>query len=134
MDGTAGKTGIEIQAGMSPGQKNIGKLLHALHLDGVGKVLADNMKVEITLDGDSHEEPLYEAHFLECEPGEHELGLAMYGRIGVASKTMGKIFNKNSIKLVVEPGKVTQVRYAPKDGAMRPGHTTTLEIVGTRPA
>ena len=134
MGDTQGKTGIEIQSGVSAGQRTIGKILHALHLDGMTKAIADNARLKIKLDGVEREEPLYEAHFVECEPGEHELELSWYGRIGVASETLGSYFNEHTMRVAVEPGTVTQLRYTPKDGAMRPGHTTTLEIVGKRPA
>jgi hypothetical protein len=134
MHDAQGKTGIEIQAGLSPGQRMIGKILHTLHLDGVTKAVAGNARLKIEIDGVEREEPLYEAHFVECAAGEHELKLSWYGNIGVASETLGSYFNEQKLRVTVEPGTVTELRYTPKDGAVRPGHTTTLEIVGKRPA
>ncbi|AKK30004.1 hypothetical protein [Mycobacterium sp. EPa45] len=74
-----GPTGIEIQVGLTPGQKVIGKLLHAAYLDVIGRAVAQGSTAVIEVDGRRTEEPFYEAHFVACEPGEHTVEMFMQG-------------------------------------------------------
>lgn len=125
---TTGKTGIEIQVGLTPGQKVIGKVLHALHLEAIGKAVAQMEKAVITVDGERREEPLYEAHFVECAPGVHEVEMFMQGR-GPSSDTISSSVRGASFTATVEPERVTVLLYAPRDGI-----GASLTLVETRPA
>jgi len=123
-----GKTGIEIQVGRTSGQKVIGKVLHALHLDAVGKLVAQMEKAVIRIDGERREEPLYEAHFIEATPGPHAVEMFMQGR-GLSSDTISATVYGASLTATVEAGKVTVLLYTPRDGV-----GADLVLVETRPA
>jgi hypothetical protein len=123
-----GKTGIEIQVGLSPGQRSIGKVLSALHLEKLGELVGKMMELVITLDGAERVEPLYEAHFIEAAVGEHALDLYLRGK-GPSSEGLQRALRNQSRSVTVEPGMVTVLVYTPNDGI-----GSTLELVGTRPA
>lgn len=123
-----GKTGIEIQVGLTPGQKVIGKILETLHLEAVGELVAKIEKAVITVDGNRVEEPLYEAHFIEAAPGTHQVEMYMKPR-GPASDTLQKLIRGSKLETTVEAGKVTVLVYTPEDGG-----GATLQLVETRPA
>lgn len=123
-----GQTGIEIQVGLTPGQKIIGKLLHAAHLDNVGEMAARGSTAVIEVDGQRTEEPFYEAHFVACEPGEHAVTMFMQGR-GPGSDTVANRVYGASLATKVEDGHVTVLLYTPKDG-----WGATLSFVETRSA
>jgi hypothetical protein len=124
----AGKTGIEIKVGLTPGQQVIGKVLHALHLDVIGELVAKIEKAVITVDGHRIEEPLYEAHFIEAAPGEHRVEMYMKPK-GLLVEAIQQLVRGTKLTTTVEPGKVTVLLYTPEDG---PG--ATLRLVETRPA
>lgn len=128
MSGTSGKTGIEIQVGLTPGQKVIGKVLEKLHLEVLGRAVAAVSKAVITVDGVRRDEPLYEAHFVEAAPGTHHVEMFMQAR-GPASDTIANLMHGRKLDVMVEDGKVTVLLYTPQDGT-----GATLELVGTRPA
>lgn len=123
-----GQTGIEIQVGLTPGQKVIGKLLHAAHLDVIGEWVARGSTAVIEVDGQRTEEPFYEAHFVACAPGEHAVEMFMQGR-GPASDTVADKIYGTSLSTNVEDGRVTVLLYTPEDGM-----GATLTFVETRPA
>ena len=110
------KTGIEIQVGLTPGQKVIGKVLETLHLGAIGKLVAQMSKAVILVDGERRDEPLYEAHFIEAAPGPHRVEMFMQGR-GPSSDTIASLVYGAKLDATVEAGKVTVLRYTPSDGA-----------------
>ncbi|GAA2804363.1 hypothetical protein GCM10010533_48350 [Mycolicibacterium pallens] len=123
-----GQTGIEIQVGLTPGQKVIGKLLHAAHLDVIGRAVAQGSTAVIEVDGRRTEEPFYEAHFIACEPGEHTVEMFMQGKGPGSDAIANKIYGAN-LSTTVEDGQVSVLLYTPKDGV-----GATLTFVETRPA
>jgi hypothetical protein len=131
------QTGIEIQVALTPGQKTIGKVLHALHLDKIGAWVAKMEQAVIKVDGQRREEPLYEAHFIETSPGTHTVEMFMRGgrkdSIGEALAPITNALSEGvfgaSMTVTVEPGTVTVLIYTPQDGG-----GAQLELVGTRPA
>jgi hypothetical protein len=112
--------------GLTPGQKVIGKLLHATHLDVVGKAVAGMSKAVIDVDGERFEEPLYEAHFVPCAPGGHDVAMFMQGR-GPASDAASKSVYGATFTVSVQEGMVTVLLYTPRDGM-----GATLTLVGYR--
>jgi hypothetical protein len=123
-----GPTGIEIQVGLTPGQKVIGKLLHAAYLDVIGRAVGQGSTAVIEVDGRRTEEPFYEAHFVACEPGEHTVDMFMQGRGPRSDAVASKIYGAN-LSTTVHDGQVTVLRYTPKDGV-----GAALTFVETRPA
>src|SRR5262245_59170642 len=123
-----GKTGIEIQVGLSPGQRTVGKILTALHLQALGAAVAKMVKAQIVVDGVERTEPLYEAHFVEAAPGMHHVEMAMLGR-GPGPVELQKLMVGKAMDVTVEPGRVTVLRYTPRDGI-----GATLELLETRSA
>ncbi len=80
MEELVGKTGIVIHAGVKPERgRTVGKLLHAIHLDKLlmqlGASMAKDFLMVINVDGNEVREPFYEAHFVECAPGPHEVSV-----------------------------------------------------------
>jgi hypothetical protein len=130
-----GTTGIEIQCGLTEGQAKVGKLLHAMHLDWLMKWGASKNTMVIAIDGVEREEPLFQAHFVECAPGEHELRVAFYNNMKSGTPLAaevygeGKRFWTESVRVVVEPGKVVQAVYQLHDAS-----PPTLSVTGARPA
>ena len=123
----SGKTGIEIQVALSPGRRTIGKLLAALHLEELEGMVADSMETVITLDGKQMIEPLYEGHFLEAEPGEHAVDMAVRHK-AKEGESPESTYGAQHSSVVVEAGRVTVLVYTPKkDGS-------TLELMGDIPA
>ena len=121
----SGRTGIEIHVALSPGQRTVGRILSALHLEKLGAAVAKLTDAVISVDGVERVEPLYEAHFVEATPGVHHVEMSMRGKGGPAGlqKTMtGQVLNVD-----VEPGKVTVLLYTPRDGM-----GGSLEIVEKR--
>lgn len=123
-----GQTGIDIQVGLTPGQKVIGKLLRATHLDVIGELVARGSTAVIEVDGRRIEEPLYEAHFIPCEPGRHSVEMFMQGRGPGSDALANKMFGA-SLETTVENGRASVLLYTPKDGI-----GATLAFVETRPA
>lgn len=128
---TEGKTGIEIQVCLSPGQRTVGKVLSALHLEKLGKWVGNTATAVITVDGDEIEEPLYGAHFIDVTPGKHDVKMHIKSRgpTGIQKALYSATADARGTEMhvVVNPGKVTVLRYTPKDGA-----GATLEFVDER--
>jgi hypothetical protein len=120
MDPFRGKTGIVVHAGMATGTRIAGKLLAALHLDGFAAAKAKNAKMVITVDGVERREPFYEAHLVECAPGEHEVTVAVLhehevlpiGQIPVPDKRQ-IAFSSRTVRVTVATGEVTHLTYTP---------------------
>jgi hypothetical protein len=124
---TTGKTGIEISPGLSGGQKVIGKLLHAVHLDVIGRAVGGATTMVITIDGETREEPFYEAHFVECPPGKHRLRLEWRMK-GTGTNSPSAIEQD----VDVETGRITEVVYTMKNIVAGGGTAASLEVTGSR--
>ncbi len=120
------RTGIEIHVALTPGQRTVGKLLTALHLEALGKLVAGTLEAVILVDGVERVEPLYEAHFVEATPGPHTVEMWMRGK-GPSSDALQKAFRGQSLEVVVEAGEVAVLLYSPRDGV-----GATLELVEQR--
>lgn len=120
------KTGIEIHVTLSPGQRTVGKVLSALHLEKLGAAVAKLSDAVISVDGQERVEPLYEAHFIEASPGKHHVEMSMRGK-GPGPAGMQKSMTGQAVDVVVEADKVTVLEYTPKDGV-----GATLKVVETR--
>lgn len=125
---TTGKTGIEIQVALSTGQRTVGKLLQALHLEGLENMVADRMEALISIDGKQVVEPLYEGHFMEAAPGNHTVDFAVRHK-AEGGEAPEQAYGTKHSDVVVEPGRVTVLVYTPKDG-----DGSTLELMGDIPA
>lgn len=112
----SGKTGIEIHVALSPGQRTVGKVLSALHLQKLGAAVAKLTNAVIVVDGVDRVEPLYEAHFIEAGPGKHHVEMSMQGK-GPGPAGMQKMMTGTAMDVEVEAGKVTVLEYTPRDGA-----------------
>ncbi len=121
-----GKTGIEIQVALSPGQRTIGKVLSALHLEKLGSAVAKSVEAVISIDGAERVEPLYEAHFIEATPGTHHVEMSMRGK-APGPTGLQKSMSGQARDVVVEAGRVTVLLYTPRDGV-----GATLDLVETR--
>jgi hypothetical protein len=124
-----GQCGIEIHVGLTSGQRTIGKVLSALHLQKLGEWIARLDVAVIVVDGQRREEPLYEAHFVEVGPGEHTVEMWLQGAdrpIAVGSGLSRSVWGK-TITVEVEDASVTTLLYTPRDGG-----GATLEVTGTR--
>ena len=120
------KTGIEIHVALSPGQRTVGKVLSALHLEKLGAAVAHLTNAVISVDGVARVEPLYEAHFIEAGPGKHHVEMSMQGKApGPAG--MQKTMTGTAVDVEVESGKVTVLEYTPRDGM-----GATLQLVEKR--
>lgn len=113
---------------LSPGQRTIGKVLEALHLQKLGEWVARSSLAVLSLDGVEREEPLYEAHFLEAAPGVHHVEM-FFKMKRMDSSTVERAFRGTALDVRVEPGKVVQLLYTPQDGL-----GATLEVLGSRDA
>lgn len=110
------KTGIEIQVGITEGQRLVGKLIHALHLDKLTELIAKVSTAYITIDdGKPIEEPLYEAHFIELPPGQHHVQMHIQSTIP-SPTPIAKLVYGAKLDATVEAGKVTVLEYLPQDG------------------
>jgi hypothetical protein len=128
-----GTEGIEIQAKLSAISRVVGRLMSAAHLDHLLKASADSMKLTmvITLDGVERREPLYEAHFVPCEPGVHQLTIA-WEELGPTMGAGIRKLSSRSVEITVEPGKVAVLEYMPGD---QPGNIFShLSVMASRPA
>ncbi|MCA9677895.1 MAG: hypothetical protein KC464_22920, partial [Myxococcales bacterium] len=123
----AGRTGIEIRVGLSPGQRTVGKVLSALHLERLGAWVARGSTAVIKVDGVERREPLYEAHFVATAPGVHEVEIFMVGP-GPGVDAIQDAVRGRHATVRVEAGKVTVLRYAPRDGL-----GATLDVVDESP-
>jgi hypothetical protein len=117
-------TGIEIHAIESEItrsiRRTIGKLL-SLKLEGtkLGQLV-------ISVDGEERRETLYEAHFVPCEPGDHELEVTWAYAAGL---TVGP--SRRKLKVHVPEGHVAMVEYTPGD---QPDNWfSKIAYVGSRP-
>jgi hypothetical protein len=124
---TTGKTGIEISPGLSGGQKIIGKLLHAAHLDAIGRAVGGATTMIIDVDGDTREEPFYEAHFVECAPGTHRLRLEW--RMKHTGTNAPSAIEQD---VEVQAGRITEVVYTMKNVLAGGGTAASLEVTGSR--
>jgi hypothetical protein len=118
MDALAGKTGIAIHAGISSGSRTIGKLLSALHLDKLGAHYAKGQVMVIDVDGVERTEPFYEAHFVECVPGEHDVTVSTRNdaTIGMQVRSpaaVQKAVTSKGLRVTVRPGEVVHLTYTP---------------------
>ena len=125
-----GHTGIEIHALLSTLSKVVGKLLEKVHLEKL-MTAAGDVQMVIVLDGVERRESLYEAHFVPCDPGEHELKIS-WEPFGPTLGAAYRAASARTLKVTVEPGQVTIVEYMPGD---QPGNIFShAKIAGTRPA
>ena len=112
---TNGRTGIEIQVALAPGQRTIGRLLTALHLETLAEGMGSAMQAVIAVDGVERAEPLYEAHFVEAAPGEHDVEMFIRGE-GPSGDALQRAFRGQSQRVTVQPGRVAVLLYKPTDG------------------
>ncbi|HEX4403234.1 MAG TPA: hypothetical protein VH560_00295 [Polyangia bacterium] len=121
-----GETGIEIHAVMTGATRLRGKLLA---LVGLETLSVGGLDMLITVDDAARTEPLYEAHFVACAPGEHELSIAWTG--GPLGETIRRMSERH-VKVTVPEGQVAIVEYTPGDqiGNM----FSKVAAAGTRPA
>jgi hypothetical protein len=118
VDPLSGKTGIAIHAGMSQGTRPFGKILKALHLEQLGAHYARSSVMVISIDGVDRSEPFYEAHFVECAPGEHDVTVsvqqtASIGHGPAAPSSLQKAFTSKTLRVSVAPGQVVHMTYTP---------------------
>jgi hypothetical protein len=124
-----GATGIEIHALLSTISKIVGKLLEKVHLEGI--LTAGDAQMVIVLDGVERREPLYEAHFVPCEPGDHELKIS-WEPFGPTLGAAYRVASARTLSVRVEPGQVAIVEYMPGD---QPGNIFShASVAGSRPA
>lgn len=128
MSDHTGKTGIEIHIGLPEGQKVVGRMLHALHLEKLIAFIGRNATAVIVLDGVERREPLYEAHFLEAAAVEHELSMHFLQGPLPGPEGVQKAFTSDSLRVTVEPATVTVVEFTPRDG-----FGAELKVLSTRP-
>jgi hypothetical protein len=121
-----GQTGIEIHAIMTGATRLQGKLLK---LVGFENLNIAGLEMVITLDDIPRTEPLYEAHFVPCAPGDHQLSIAWTG--GPLSEQIRRMSDRHIVVTVPE-GQVAIVEYKPGDqlGNM----FSKVHAAGTRPA
>jgi hypothetical protein len=129
MDTLAGKTGIAIHAGMSSGSRTIGKLLSALHLEKLGAHYAKGQLMLIDVDGVERTEPFYEAHFVECAPGDHDVTVSTRNETTIGMQVRSpavvqKAVTSKSLRVTVRAGEVVHLIYTPGVTGM------TLELGG----
>lgn len=129
MDALAGKTGIAIHAGISSGSRTIGKLLSALHLDKLGAQYAKGQVMVIDVDGVERTEPFYEAHFVECAPGDHDVTVSTRNDVTIGMQprspaSVQKAVTSQAIRVTVRSGEVVHLTYTPGVTGM------TLELGG----
>lgn len=122
------RTGIEIQVGLSAGQRTVGQVLSALHLESLGDALKSATTAVIRVDGQEIQEPLYEAHFVEAAPGPHTVEMWVKGAVGSPAFVQQAVFGR-STEVWVEHGEVTVLRYTPHEGL-----GAKLEILQSRAA
>jgi hypothetical protein len=113
MESLAGKTGIVIHAGVHPGGGGtVGKLLHAVHLDKVlahwGASMAKDFLMVINVDGTERREPFYEAHFVECGPGEHDVAVQPAQSTAVVQPVF---WAAKKMKVTVAAGEIVHLTY-----------------------
>jgi hypothetical protein len=121
-----GQTGIEIHAIMTGATKLQGKLLKLVGFEGLNVA---GLEMVITVDGAEKREVLYEAHFVPCTPGEHNLAIAWAG--GPMTNFIKKMSTR-SLSVQVPEGQVAIVEYTPGDQI---GNSfAKVATAGTRPA
>jgi hypothetical protein len=120
MDPFRGRTGIAIHAGMATGTRTVGKLLKALHLESLGADSVKNHVMVIVVDGVERREPFYEAHFVECEPGLHEVTVAVLQEHAVLPLSSVPVpekrqaaFTSRTVHVKVDAGEVAHLTYTP---------------------
>lgn len=130
---TNGRTGIEISPGVSEIQRATEEMLHALHLDWFGALVrstASATTMGIRVDqGERREEPWAGTHFVACAPGERELELD-WNTHSIGGRSLRPL----KAKVIVEPGRVTEVVYIVQQASTHGLAAASLEITGTRAA
>ncbi len=121
-----GQTGIEIHAIMTGATRLQGKLLK---LVGFENLNVAGLEMVIHLDGNEHREALYEAHFVPCSPGEHQLSVAWGG--GPLDAYIQKKSDRH-LAVHVREGEVAIVEYTPGDQIGN--WFSKIAAAGTRPA
>lgn len=119
-----GATGIEIHAIQSEITRTFNKLLSkVVNIDGVPSLGL----LVINLDGEERRESLYEAHFVPCPPGDHELELSWAYMEGLRV-----LPSRRKLKVHVPVGHVAIVEYTPGD---QPDNWfSKIAYAGSRPA
>lgn len=129
MESLVGKTGIVIHAGVDPNRgRTVGKLLHAMHLDKLlahlGASMAKDFLMVIKVDGVERREPFYEAHFVECGPGEHAVSTEPWQP--TVTSVQPVFWASKTIQVTVPAGEVVHLVYTL--GGV--GHVTLERVQG----
>ncbi len=121
-------TGIEVELNALGANQTVVKILHALHLDSaVARFQSKNIQLRVVVDGAATDFPLHSHYFVECEPGEHEVEVALLGSLDVTK--LGQHISNRKLRVSVAPGEITMVNYGMGIGIA----SYELAIAGTRP-
>ena len=104
---SAGK--IEVVVEFPSSTKAVGKVLHALHLDRMGKAALDAHTLHTEIDEVASEGKLTESHVFPVEPGEHDVVIWTTGLRATRSMT------ERSARVRFEPGQKVVLRYLYKE-------------------
>ena len=100
---------IKIVVDFPSSTKTVGKVLHALHLDSVGKAALDAHTLYTEIDGGASEGKLTDSHLFPVEAGEHNVLIWTTGLRATRSLT------ERSLKVPVEAGQTVTLRYLYKE-------------------
>ncbi len=100
---------IQVVVDFPSSTKAVGKVLHALHLDKMGKAALDAHTLHTEIDGVASEGKLMGPHLFPVEPGEHEVLVWTTGLRATQSLT------QRSMRVLVEPGQTVVLRYLYKE-------------------
>ena len=107
MSSSAGK--IEVMVDFPSSTKAVGKVLHALHLDSVGKAALDAHTLHTEIDGVASEGKLTGSHVFSIESGEHDVVIWATGLRATRRLT------ERSMRVRVEAGQTIMLRYLYKE-------------------
>jgi hypothetical protein len=85
--------------------KAVGKVLHTLHLDSVGKAALDAHTLHTEIDGVASQGKLTGSHVFPVEPGEHVVVIWTTGLRAT------RLLTERSTRVNVEPGQTAVLRY-----------------------
>lgn len=127
----AGQPGIEIHVSNTGSVEAIGKALHALHLDSLGKFMARNTVAIIVVDGQEIRQPLFVKHFVPCAVGVHKVGFFFHNGTTFTPQEWQGYLNEATLQVTVEPGKVALLDYKMRSPTVM---TAELSLTGMRDA
>jgi hypothetical protein len=101
--------------------KVLGKILHAVHLDAVGKAALDAHTLHVEIDGIPAESKLTEKHVFPVSPGEHEIV------VWTTALRATKVLTLRSARVSLQSGQTTVLKYLYREtsadrSATSPGH------------